>query len=133
MLSIDEQNSRTNFRWRTFLPKLTFKPHVKMYKSVPSDLKKIILNADLFTLHKSGNSNSNFGMDNTSELLDEGFGLYSTTDLKKNIGPIKTQYFRISLTRNGHATFDIGLEKIRHPTQQYFIRYTRPDFFASSF
>ncbi len=46
-------------------------------------------------------------MDNTSELLDGGFGLYSTTDLKKNIGPVKTEYFRISLTRKGNASFDI--------------------------
>lgn len=82
-----------------------------MYKSVPSDLKRINLNADLYQLHKTGEGNSDFGMDNTAELLDDGFGLYSTTDLKKSIGPIKTQYFRISLTRKGSATFDIGLEK----------------------
>lgn len=82
-----------------------------MYKSIPSDLKKINLDADLYKLHKSGKGSSDFGMDNTSELFDEGFGLYSTIDLKKNIGPIKTQYFRISLTRKGNAIFDIGLEK----------------------
>lgn len=84
-----------------------------MYKSVTTDLKKINLDADLYKLHKSGKGDSDFGMDNTSELLDEGFGLYSTIDLKKNIGPIKTQYFRISLTRKGSATFDIGLEKYK--------------------
>jgi AraC-like DNA-binding protein len=82
-----------------------------MYKSVPTDLAKIKLDTDLYKLHKSGNGNSDFGMDNTSEILDDGFGLYSTVDLKKNIGPIKTQYFRISLTRKGSANFDIGLEK----------------------
>jgi AraC family transcriptional regulator, transcriptional activator of pobA len=82
-----------------------------MYKSIPPDIKKIHLDADLYKLHKSGEGNSDFGMDNTSGLLDEGFGLYSTVDLKKNIGPIKTQYFRISLTRKGSAVFDIGLEK----------------------
>ena len=82
-----------------------------MYKNVPSDLKKIHLDADLYKLHKSGKVTSDFGMDNTSELLDEGFGLYSTIDLNKSIGPIKTQYFRISLSRKGHATFHIGLEK----------------------
>lgn len=82
-----------------------------MYKSVHPDLKKIDLDNDLYNLHKSGKGDSDFGMDNTAELLEEGFGLYSTIDLKKNIGPIKTQYFRISLTRKGSATFDIGLEK----------------------
>ncbi len=82
-----------------------------MYKNVPADLKKIHLDADLYALHKTGKGTSDFGMDNTSDLLADGFGLYSTLDLKKKIGPIKTQYFRISLTRKGEASFDIGLEK----------------------
>lgn len=82
-----------------------------MYKSLPPHLEKKNLDADLYHIHKSGKGISTFGMDNTSELLDNGFGLYSTIDLKKNIGPIKTQYFRISLTRRGRANFDIGLEK----------------------
>ncbi len=50
-------------------------------------------------------------MDNTPELIDGGFGLYSTANLKGEIEPIKTEYFRISLTRSGQATFNIGLEK----------------------
>jgi AraC family transcriptional regulator, transcriptional activator of pobA len=82
-----------------------------MYKGVPSDIKKIRLNSDLYKLHKAGTGKSDFGMDNTSDLLDSGFGLYSTFDLKKNIGPVKTEYFRISFTRKGTASFDIGLEK----------------------
>jgi AraC-like DNA-binding protein len=82
-----------------------------MYKSVPTDLKKIKLNSDLYKFHKNRTGKSDFGMDNTSELLDGGFGLYSTTDIKKNIGPVKTEYFRISLTRKGNASFNIGLEK----------------------
>ncbi len=82
-----------------------------MYKSVPTDIKKIKLDTDLYKLHKDGTGKSNFGMDNTSELLDHGFGLYSTSDVKKNIKHIKTEYFRISLTRQGSAGFDIGLEK----------------------
>ena len=82
-----------------------------MYRSVSSDIKKVKLNSDHYKLHKNGNEKNDFGMDNTSDLLDNGFGLYSTFDLKKNIGPIKTEYFRISLTRKGTASFDIGLEK----------------------
>src|SRR5687768_14095298 len=82
-----------------------------MYKSVPSGLKKINLDRDLYKLHKNGTVKSDFGMDNTSELLENGFALYSTADLKKTIGPIKTQYFRISLTINGNASFGVGLEK----------------------
>ncbi len=82
-----------------------------MFKGVPKDIKKIKLDSGLYKLHKEGTGKSNFGMDNTSELLDAGFGLYSTTDVKKKIEHIKTEYFRISLTRNGNARFDIGLEK----------------------
>jgi AraC family transcriptional activator of pobA len=91
-----------------------------MYKSVPSDIKKIKLNSDLYKLHKNGTGKSDFGMDNTSDLLDSGFGLYSTIDLNKNIGPVKTEYFRISLTRKGTASFDIGLEKYQ-PQRNYIL------------
>jgi len=84
-----------------------------MYKSLPSDIKKIGLDKDLYKLHQDGAGKSNFGMDNTSELLDGGFGLYSTAGVKKKIEHIKTEYFRISLTRKGSAGFDIGLEKYR--------------------
>lgn len=91
-----------------------------MYKSVTTDIKKIKLNSDLYQLHKDGTGKSNFGMDNTSELLNGGFGLYSTFDLKKNIGPVKTDYFRISLTRAGTASFDIGLEKYQ-PHRNYIL------------
>jgi len=68
-----------------------------MYKSVQPDIKKIQLNADLYKLHKNGTGESEFGMDNTSELLDGGFGLYSTRDLKKNIGPVKCNRHYLSV------------------------------------
>ena len=54
-----------------------------MYRTVENDIKNIMLNADLYKLHKNGKVQSGFGMDNTSELLDGHFGLYSTVDLKK--------------------------------------------------
>ncbi len=84
-----------------------------MYKSFKEDIKKIHLDSNLYTLHKEGTGSSDFGMDSTSELLDKGFGLYSTKDLKKEIKHIKTEYFRISLTRQGSARFTIGLENYR--------------------
>ncbi len=91
-----------------------------MYKNIPADIKKIKLDADLYTLHKDRTGKSKFGMDNTSELLDKGFGLYSTDDLRKKIDHIKTSYFRISLTRKGNAIFDIGLEKYQ-PYRNYIL------------
>ena len=95
-----------------------------MYKSVHTDIKKIGLDADLYAMHKHGRGQSEFGMDNTSALLENGFGLYSTVDIKKNIGPIKTEYYRISLTRQGNAHFDIGLEK--HQPFRNFILFGIP-------
>lgn len=82
-----------------------------MYNFVSTDIKKIKLNSDLHRIHKNRSVESHFGMDNTSELIEGSFGLYSTINVKKNIGPVKTEYFRISLTRQGSAGFDIGLEK----------------------
>ncbi|GAA4404109.1 hypothetical protein GCM10023187_20960 [Nibrella viscosa] len=79
-------------------------------KEIGTDIGRITLNTDLYKLHKTGEGHSEFGMDKTAELLDGGFGLYSTTDVRKNIGPVKTQYYRISLTRQDSARFDIGLE-----------------------
>lgn len=110
-----------------------------MYKTVPSEIKKVELDTSLHRLHKKGVVKSDFGMDNSSELLDGGFGLYSTTDIKGNIGPIKTEYFRISLTRNGQADFSIGLEKHRakknstifgFPGQIFSLYDPDDDFFA---
>ena len=110
-----------------------------MYKNIPTDLKKFLLDSSLYKLHKEGIVKSDFGMDNSAKLLDEGFGLYSTADLKKNIGPMKTDYFRISLTLSGNAHFDIGLEKYNatrnyivfgFPGQVFSIHDTSNDFFA---
>lgn len=82
-----------------------------MYKFIANDLKSLKLNSDLYSIHKNRAVQSQFGMDHTPDLLDGQFGIYSTINVKKNIGPFKTEYFRISLTRSGSAVFDIGLEK----------------------
>lgn len=94
-----------------------------MYKSL-TDLKKISLSTDLYRLHKADVGESNFGMDRSPQLLDDGFGLYSTAGTKRNIGPIKTEYFRIGLTVKGGAGFDVGLEKYR--TQRNSILFSIP-------
>ncbi|HMG15321.1 MAG TPA: helix-turn-helix domain-containing protein, partial [Saprospiraceae bacterium] len=81
-----------------------------MYKSLNADIKKFTLDSKLHKLHKEGNELSDFGMNNTSELIEGGYGLYSTQNTIKNIGPVKTEYYRIGLTRSGSANFTIGLE-----------------------
>lgn len=82
-----------------------------MYKAVPPIIKKIDLDTNLYTLHKNGKASVDFGMDNTATLFENGFGLYSTSNINSSIGPIKTQFFRIALTKNGSANFGLGLEK----------------------
>lgn len=110
-----------------------------MCKPVIGNIKKIQLNSDLYQLHKNGTGKNAFGMDNSSELLNGGFGLYSTINLKKNIGPIKTDYFRIGLVRKGNATFEIGFEKYLAnrncivfgiPEQIFSLNNISKDFFA---
>ena len=81
-----------------------------MKKNTQSEIKKYALDSALHQLHKESHVASDFGMDNTAELIAGGFGLYSTVNTKKNIGPIKTAYYRIALVLSGQATFTIGLE-----------------------
>lgn len=84
-----------------------------MYKNIPPDIERYTLGDALFRQHKSGVDRSDFGMDNTSDLLEGGFGLYSSVDLKKKIGPIKSEYYRVGLFRRGTATLHIGLERFQ--------------------
>jgi AraC family transcriptional regulator, transcriptional activator of pobA len=85
----------------------------EMYKNFQKDIKQYYLGPSLHKLHKEGVQESDFGMDNSPDLLDGAFGLYSAKDLKKRIGPIKSEYFRIGLVRSGKITFGIGLEKFQ--------------------
>lgn len=106
-----------------------------MYKSIPQHF----LNPALYDLHKEGAGESNFGMDGTQELIDGGFGLYSSVNTKRNIGPIKSEYFRIALVRSGTATYTIGLEVFQAqrntivfgvPGQVFSLQDTSDDFFV---
>jgi AraC family transcriptional regulator, transcriptional activator of pobA len=110
-----------------------------MYKSVTSGIKKYNLDTSLHRLHKEGTEKNDFGMDNSTELLDGGFGLYSTANTKKSIGPIKTEYYRVALVRSGSAAFTIGLETfypVRNgiifgfPGQLFSLQEMTPDFFT---
>ena len=82
-----------------------------MYKSISRDIRKYELDQSLHEVHKIGQLKSDFGMDSSKALLENGFGLYSSADLKSKIGPIKTQYYRIGLIRKGTVDISIGLER----------------------
>ena len=110
-----------------------------MYKSVTSEFKKYTLDTALHRLHKEAIDKAEFGMDNTSELLDDGFGLYSTINTKSSIGPIKTEYYRIAIVCSGSAAITIGLETFHpvrnsiifgFPGQVFSLQEPTADFFA---
>jgi len=79
-------------------------------KKSAADIKTYHLDAALYRLHKDDALHSDFGLDNSSALIEGGFGLYSSANMKPDIGPIKTQYYRVALVRAGSAKIDIGIE-----------------------
>ncbi len=110
-----------------------------MYKGLPQGIKKIKLEPSLHRMHKRGPAKNDFGMDNSAELLEGGFGLYSSVNIRKNIGPVKAEFFRISLTRSGTVEMNIGLEKhlpkrdsifFGFPGQLFSLRNASADFFT---
>jgi AraC-like DNA-binding protein len=110
-----------------------------MYKTVTTGIKKYALDTTLHQLHKDGTEKSDFGMDNSNELIDGGFGLYSTVNTKRSIGPVKTEYYRIGLIRSGSAAYSIGLENFHpvrnsivfgFPGQVFSLQNPTDDFFA---
>ncbi|MFN0033947.1 MAG: hypothetical protein ACKVUS_02700, partial [Saprospiraceae bacterium] len=68
-------------------------------KKSSTEIKTYQLDTALYNLHKNAAVQSDFGLDNSSELIDGGFGLYSSANVRSSIGPIKTQYYRVSLVR----------------------------------
>ncbi len=79
-------------------------------KKSSTEIKTYQLDGALYRMHKNEAVQSDFGLDNSSELIEGGFGLYSSVNVKSNIGPAKTQYYRMSLVRAGTAKFDLGIE-----------------------
>jgi AraC-like DNA-binding protein len=77
-------------------------------------IKKVPLDAAFYKMQKTGIAQDNFGLDNSSELLGAGFGLYSTANMAPGIGPVKTEFYRIALTRRGSLQVKLGLEAF-HP------------------
>ena len=82
-------------------------------KKSSAEIKTYQLDASLYRMHKDDALRSDFGLDNSSELIEGGFGLYSSANIKASIGPAKTQYYRISLLRSGTASIDLGIETYR--------------------
>jgi len=81
------------------------------------EIKSYQLDDKLYYLHKKGAERSDFGLDASLDLIEGGFGLYSSVDLKNRIGPVKTHYYRIALFCEGSASIDLGLENYQPQAQ----------------
>lgn len=77
-------------------------------------IKSYQLDKNYLYVHKHGVVDSLFGMDNTPELIGNGFGMYSSRNVKSKIGPLKSQFYRIGFCRQGTLQVDFGLETFTH-------------------
>ncbi|MFN0173877.1 MAG: helix-turn-helix domain-containing protein [Saprospiraceae bacterium] len=89
-------------------------------KKSSTEIKTYQLDAALYRMHKDEAVQSDFGLDNSKELIEGGFGLYSSANVKSSIGPIKTTYYRMALLRAGTANFDLGIETY-HPVRDSIV------------
>jgi AraC family transcriptional regulator, transcriptional activator of pobA len=91
----------------------------------PPVIPQFPLTERYFDIHKEGPSESNFGLDNApSGLIDGGFGLYSSARVRAQIGPLKSQFYRVALCLRGEVTVECGLETYRH--QRYTLHFNFP-------
>lgn len=79
-----------------------------------TEIKTYHLDKTYLFVHKENVTESDFGLDNTPELIDGGFGLYSSERVKEKIGPLKSDFYRIAICRRGSVNVDCGLETFMH-------------------
>jgi len=106
---------------------------------MPKEIKSYRLDNRYLFIHKEAVTDSDFGLDNTAELIDNGFGLYSSARVKNRIGPLKSEFYRVALCRRGFVTVDCGLETFTHqrntihfnfPSQLFSLYNKSDDMFA---
>ncbi len=83
------------------------------------------LDEKYFLIHKKEVVNSGFGLDHTPRLIEKGFGLYSGVQLQDEIGPLRSNFYRLALCLNGTLDVQIGLENFRH--RPHTIHFHVPD------
>lgn len=103
------------------------------------EIKSYRLDNRYLFIHKEATTDSDFGLDNTSELIDKGFGLYSSARVKDRIGPLKSEFYRLAICRRGFVNVDCGLETFTHqrntihfnfPSQLFSLYDKSEDMFA---
>lgn len=66
-------------------------------------------------LHRQEDDTSHFGYNNLESIHPvEGFELYSSRGLKPSLGPLKSAFYRISITITGNVDMQLGLEHFKH-------------------
>ncbi len=102
-------------------------------------IKSYTLDRNYLFIHKEAITTSDFGLDNSYELIENGFGIYSSERVKDRIGPLKSNFFRIALCRKGTVTVDCGIETFIHsrntmhfnfPSQVFSLYNKSEDMFA---
>jgi AraC family transcriptional regulator, transcriptional activator of pobA len=79
------------------------------------EIKRYRLDHNYIFIHKEAvDGQSNFGLDNSMELIEHGFGIYSSSRVRSKIGPLKSEFFRLSICRGGNVQVDCGLESFTH-------------------
>lgn len=81
---------------------------------IAKEIPSFKLNSKYLFVHKEDLIDSNFGQDNTQDLIEGGFALYSSAKVREKIGPLKSQFYRIGFCRKGTLQVDFGLETFTH-------------------
>jgi len=77
-------------------------------------------------LHRQEDDTSNFGYNRLDAIQPvEGFELYSSRGLKPSVGPLKSAFYRMSITISGSVDMQIGLEHFKH--QPRTVSFTWPN------
>lgn len=66
-------------------------------------------------LHRQEDDTSDFGYNRLETIFPvDGFELYSSRGLKPSLGPLKSAFYRISITITGNVDMQLGLEHFKH-------------------
>jgi AraC-like DNA-binding protein len=77
-------------------------------------------------LHRQDDDPSDFGYNRLDAIQPvEGFELYSSRGLKPSVGPLKSAFYRMSITISGTVEMQIGLEHFKH--QPRTVSFTCPN------
>jgi AraC family transcriptional activator of pobA len=78
------------------------------------EIPQYVLN-DFRHLHRQEGDTSGFGYNNLEAAKRiAGFEVYSSEGLRPALGPLKSDFYRISITLSGGVDVQLGLEKFRH-------------------